>query len=347
MCMPAEFSKIVVHRHDSPEIPAMTQTRKLGIVMDSIESITPYKDSSLAMMLEAQSRGWQVYYFLLDDIFLDNGIAMGQFKTLTLFDDNQHWFDYGEAGRCRLDELDVILMRKDPPFDLEYIYCSYMLEQAEENGVLVVNKPASLRDCNEKLFTRVFPQCSVDTLVSRNPAMLKEFIASHQDIIIKPLDGMGGRSIFRVQAGDPNTNAIIEAVSKEASSQCMVQRYIPEISDGDKRILLIDGIAIPYALARLPAPGENRGNIAAGASTRGQPLSARDQWLCDQVGPELRARGLLFVGIDVIGDFITEINVTSPTGIRELDSEFGINISADLFECIEQRLARISHQGAG
>jgi len=316
----------------------MTQARKLGIVMDPIESITPYKDSSLAMMLEAQARGWQVYYFRLDDIFLDNGIAMGQFKTLTLHDDNQHWFDYGDAGLCRLDELDAILMRKDPPFDLEYIYCTYMLEQAEENGVLIVNKPASLRDCNEKLFTRVFPQCCVDTRVSRNPDILKGFIEQYQDVIIKPLDGMGGKSIFRVQAGDLNTNAIIEAVSKDATSQSMVQRYIPEISEGDKRILLIDGVAIPYARARLPAAGENRGNIAAGATTRGQPLSDRDRWLCEQVGPELRARGLLFVGIDVIGDYITEINVTSPTCIRELDRDFDINISADLFECIEQRL---------
>jgi glutathione synthase len=311
----------------------MPEIRKLGIVMDPVESIKPWKDSSLAMMLEAQSRGWQIFYFLLDDIFLDNGIAMGNFRTLKLYDDNQHWFDYGESGRCRLDQLDVILMRKDPPFDLEYI-----LEQAEEGGTLVVNKAASLRDCNEKLFTRVFPQCCVDTLVSRNPEILKGFIEQHRDIIIKPLDGMGGQSIFRVQAGDLNTNAIIEAVSKNGTSQTMVQRYIPEISAGDKRILLIDGVAIPFALARLPAAGENRGNIAAGATTRGQPLSERDHWLCAQIGDELRARGLLFVGIDVIGDYITEINVTSPTCIRELDRDFDLNISADLFECIEQRL---------
>ena len=316
----------------------MPKVRKLGIVMDPIESIKPWKDSSLAMLLEAQARGWQVFYFQLSDIYLDNGIAMGQFQALTLYDDNQHWFDYGEAGHCRLDELDAILMRKDPPFNLEYIYCTYILEQAEESGVLVVNKPASLRDCNEKLFTRVFPQCSVETLVSRNPKILKGFIEKHQDVIIKPLDGMGGRSIFRVQAGDPNTNAIIEAVSNHGQSQTMVQLYIPEISEGDKRILLIDGVAIPYALARVPAEGENRGNIAAGASTRGQPLSKRDEWLCEQIGAELRARGLLFVGIDVIGDYITEINITSPTGIRELDRDFNINISADLFECIEQHL---------
>ncbi|MBT8437357.1 MAG: glutathione synthase [Gammaproteobacteria bacterium] len=316
----------------------MPKVRKLGIVMDPIETIKPWKDSSFAMLLEAQARGWQIFYFQQSDIFFDNGIAMGQFKTLKLYDDNQHWFDYGDAGHCPLSELDVILMRKDPPFDLEYIYCTYMLEQAEESGVLVVNKPASLRDCNEKLFTRVFPECCVDTLVSRDAAILRGFIEQHRDIIIKPLDGMGGQSIFRVQAGDPNTNAIIEAVSKHGQSQTMVQRYIAEIREGDKRILLIDGVAIPYALARLPAAGENRGNIAAGASTRGQPLSERDQWLCEQIGAELRRRGLLFVGIDVIGDYITEINVTSPTCIRELDSDFDINISADLFECIEQHL---------
>ncbi len=307
--------------------------------MDPIEAIKPWKDSSLAMLLEAQRRGWQIFYFELDDIFFDNGIATGRYRHLSVYDDNEHWFDYGDAGRCRLQELDAILMRKDPPFDLEYIYASYILEQAEENGVLIVNRPASLRDCNEKLYTRVFPQCCVETRVSRNPSILKEFIDEHEDVIVKPLDGMGGQSIFRVQKGDPNTNAIIEAVSKHGRSQTMAQRYIPEIRDGDKRILLIDGVAIPYALARLPAVGEHRGNIAAGASTRGQPLSERDQWLCDQIAEDLRARGLLFVGIDVIGDYITEINVTSPTCIRELDQEFGLNISAELFECIERRLS--------
>ncbi len=291
----------------------MSPTRKLGIVMDPIESIKPWKDSTFAMMLEAQSRGWTLYCFHLEDIFMDNSIAMGSYRTVSVQDDNEHWFDVNDSGRCRLDEMDVILMRKDPPFDLEYIYSTYLLEQAEEAGVLVVNKPASLRDCNEKLFTRVFPQCCVDTLVSRNPELLKEFINRHRDVIVKPLDGMGGQSIFRVQQGDRNTNAIIETVSKHGRSQTMAQRYIAEISEGDKRILLIDGVAIPYALARLPAEGENRGNIAAGASTRGQPLSERDQWLCDQIGDELRARGLLFVGLDDIGDYITQINVTRPT----------------------------------
>jgi glutathione synthase len=316
----------------------MSQQRKLGIVMDPIESIKPWKDSTFAMMLEAQARGWKIYYFRQQDIYFDNGIAMGRYQVLSLSDDNKAWFSREEQGSCQLDQLDCILMRKDPPFDLEYIYSTYILEQAEENGVLVVNRPGSLRDCNEKLFTRVFPQCCVETVVSRDAEILREFIKQHRDVIIKPLDGMGGQSIFRLQLGDRNTNAIIETVSEYGQSQTMVQRYIPEISDGDKRILLIDGTAVPYALARLPAEGENRGNIAAGASTRGQPLTARDQWLCEQVGPELRARGLLFVGIDVIGDYITEINVTSPTCIRELDREFDLNISADLFACIEQRV---------
>ena len=317
----------------------MPQARKLGIVMDPVETIKPWKDSTMAMMLEAQKRDWQIHYFRMQDLYMENSIAMGRFQTLRVTDDNDHWFDVTGDGVCRLGDLDTILMRKDPPFDLEYIYATYFLEQAEECGTLIVNKPASLRDCNEKLFTRVFPECCVDTLVSRDAGLLRGFIEKHQDVIIKPLDGMGGKSIFRVQLGDRNTGTIIETVSNNGQSQIMAQRYIPEISEGDKRILLIDGEAVPYALARLPAEGENRGNIAAGASTRGQPLSDRDHWLCEQVGPELRARGLIFVGIDVIGDYITEINVTSPTCIRELDRDFGINISADLFNCIEQRLS--------
>ena len=313
--------------------------RKLGIVMDPIESIKPWKDSSFAMMLEAQNRDWEIFYIRINDIYMDSSVSRARYQTINLSDDNHHWYDVIDSGDCRLDSLDTILMRKDPPFDLEYIYCTYLLEQAEEAGVLVVNKPASLRDCNEKLFTRYFPQCCVETRVSRNPELLIEFIDQHQDCIVKPLDGMGGQSIFRVKAGDNNTNVILETVARMGTSQTMVQRYIPQITEGDKRILLIDGEPVEYALARLPAAGENRGNIAAGASTRGQPLSERDRWLCAQVGPELRKRGLLFVGIDVIGDYITEINVTSPTCIRELDREFNLNISADLFNCIEQHLA--------
>ena len=312
---------------------------KLGIVMDPIESIKPWKDSSFAMLLEAQHRGWQIYYIRIDDLYMDSSVSYTHYQRIQLKDDNQDWFVKGDSGVCRLDEMNVILMRKDPPFDLEYIYSTYLLEQAEENGTLVVNKAASLRDCNEKLYTRYFPQCCVESRISRNPQRLLEFIDLHEDVIVKPLDGMGGKSIFRVQAGDANTNVILETVTQSGTATTMAQRYIPEISDGDKRILLINGNAVPYALARVPAKGENRGNIAAGATTRGQPLSKRDQWLCDQIGPSLRDKGLIFVGIDVIGDYITEINVTSPTCIRELDQEFDLNISADLFNCIDQLIA--------
>ena len=308
--------------------------------MDPIESIKPWKDSSFAMLLEAQSRSYDIYYMCINDIYMDNSISYARYHRLELRDDNENWFSFTDSGECRLDDLDIILMRKDPPFDLEYIYCSYMLEQAEENGVLVVNKPQSLRDCNEKLFTRLFPQCCVETRVSRKAKILTEFIDRHDDCIVKPLDGMGGQSIFRVKKGDSNTNVILETVTRYGTSQTMVQRYIPEITAGDKRILLIDGKPVDYALARLPAKGENRGNIAAGASTRGQPLSDRDRWLCQQVADELRQRGLIFVGIDVIGDFITEINVTSPTCIRELDNEFNLNISADLFNCLEKQIRK-------
>jgi glutathione synthase len=317
----------------------MVSKQKLGIVMDPIESIKPWKDSSFAMLLEAQNRGWKIYYMTTSDMYMDNSVSYANYHLLQIKDDNQDWFKKIESGVCRLDELDVLLMRKDPPFDLEYIYCTYMLEQAEENGTLVINKAASLRDCNEKLFTRYFPQCCVESRVSRNPQRLIEFIDQYQDIIVKPLDGMGGQSIFRVQKGDKNTNVILETVTRYGTSQTMAQRYIPEISAGDKRILLIDGKAVPYALARLPAAGENRGNIAAGATTQGQPLSERDQWLCEQIGPTLRDKGLIFVGIDVIGDYITEINVTSPTCIRELDRNFDLNISAGLFNCIDQLIA--------
>jgi glutathione synthase len=318
----------------------MPTNLKLGIVMDPIESIKPWKDSSFAMLLEAQCRGWHIFYMRLDDLYMDNSVSYANYHHLQLKDDRQNWFVKSDPGVCRLDELDVILMRKDPPFDLEYIYATYLLEQAEENSTLIVNKPVSLRDCNEKLYTRSFPQCCVESRVSRDPKKLLEFIEEYQDVIIKPLDGMGGKSIFRVRAGDTNTNVILETVTRSETSQTMAQRYIPEIADGDKRILLINGQAVPYALARLPAFGENRGNIAAGASTRGQPLSDRDYWLCEQIGPSLRDKGLIFVGIDVIGDYVTEINVTSPTCIRELDQEFGLNISADLFNCIDQLIVK-------
>ncbi len=318
----------------------MTQARqpKLGIIMDAIESIKPYKDSSFAMLLEAQNRGWTIYYMLQHDLYMENSISYADCQLIKVTDSNHDYYQLTTTQTIALSDLDVILMRKDPPFDLEYIYTTYLLEQAEEQGTLVVNKAQSLRDCNEKLFTREFPQCCSPTRVSRKPARLHEFLLQHQDIIIKPLDGMGGRSIFRIKQGDPNTNAIIESVTEHGSKQVMVQKFIPEIEAGDKRILLIDGKPVPYALARIPAKGENRGNLAAGATSKGQPLSERDLWICQQIAPSLRRKGLLFVGIDVIGDYLTEINVTSPTCIRELDNEYNLNISAELFDCIENRL---------
>jgi len=311
---------------------------KLGIVMDAIESIKTYKDSSFAMLLEAQRRGWQVYYMQQQDLYMDSGISFAQTQYLTVRDQASDYFQLQPHKTTRLSDLDVILMRKDPPFDLEYIYTTYLLEQAEEQGTLIVNKSQSLRDCNEKLFTREFPQCCTATRVSRNPELLKEFLDRDKDIIVKPLDGLGGKSIFRIQQGDPNTNAIIESVTQYGQCQTMVQKFIPEITAGDKRILLIDGKPIPYALARIPAEGENRGNLAAGASSKGQPLTDRDYWICEQIAPTLRKKGLIFTGIDVIGDYLTEINVTSPTCIRELDSQYNLDISNELFECIQNKL---------
>jgi glutathione synthase len=313
--------------------------RKLGIVMDAIEHIKPYKDSSFAMMLEAQRRGWQIHYMQMHDLYMDASISYARTQVVSVNDNTEDYFQLDAAQTIALSDLDVILMRKDPPFDMEYIYATYLLEQAEEQGTLVVNKPQSLRNCNEKLYTREFPQCCAPTRVARQASLLKDFLAAHKDIIIKPLDGMGGRSIFRIQLGDPNTNAIIEELTRYGKRHAMVQKFIPEIVDGDKRILLIDGKPVPYALARIPAKGENRGNLAAGASSEGRPLSERDYWICEQIAPSLRAKGLIFVGIDVIGDYLTEINVTSPTCIRELDSQFNLNIARDLFECIEQKLA--------
>ncbi len=311
---------------------------KLGIVMDAIETIKPYKDSSFAMLLEAQRRGWEINYIQQQDLYMHDSVAYADCQHLQVADQTSHFFKLSTTHTQALSDLDVILMRKDPPFDLEYIYSTYLLEQAEEQGTLVINRPQSLRDCNEKLFTREFPQCCTPTRVARKNARIHEFLQQHQDIIIKPLDGMGGRSIFRIKRDDPNTNAIIESVTEHGTRQVMVQRFIPQISEGDKRILLIDGKPIPYALARIPASGENRGNLAAGATSKGVPLTDRDHWICQQIGPKLKDKGLVFVGIDVIGDYLTEINVTSPTCIRELDNAFDLNISGELFDNIEDKL---------
>jgi glutathione synthase len=274
----------------------------------------------------------------MPDLFLKDGRSWARMRPLKVFDDPAHWFELGEPRTAPLDELQVVLMRKDPPFDMEYVYATYLLEQAEARGSLVVNRPASLRDANEKLYTAWFSDCTPPTLVSRFANDFKEFLAEHGDVIVKPLGGMGGTSIFRVRAGDPNTNVIIETLTQNGSEYAMAQRFIPEISAGDKRILVIDGEPVPYVLARIPAAGETRGNLAAGGSGVGQPISERDREIAAAVAPRLREAGILFAGLDVIGDWLTEINVTSPTCIRELDAQFGLNIAGDLFDAIEGKL---------
>jgi glutathione synthase len=317
----------------------MTEVR-LGVVMDPIADINVKKDSSFAMLLEAQRRGWQIRYMEQSDLFLRDGVSHGRMRSLTVRDEPRHWFGLGEQRREPLDKLDVILMRKDPPFDLQYLYTTHLLELAEQAGVIVVNRPRALRDANEKLYTAWFPQCCPPTLVTRSRSQLKEFLEEHRDLILKPLDAMGGVSVFRLALGDLNSNVIIETLSQFGERLVMAQRFVPEVlTSGDKRILLIDGEPVPYALARLPAPGEVRANLAVGGGGRGVALTARDRWICDQLGQTLRDQGLLFVGLDVIGDYLTEINVTSPTCIRELDTLYGLNISAELLDRVEVKLA--------
>lgn len=314
-------------------------TIKFGMVMDSIDQINIKKDSSFAMLLEVQSRDWEIHYMELNDLYLDNGIAKARTRTLQVQRDEKQWYQFIDEQDITLHSLDTIIMRKDPPFDQEYIYATYLLEQAERQGTYVVNKPQSLRDANEKLFTAWFPQCCADTLVAREPLRFKQFLQQHKEIILKPLDGMGGTSIFHVRENDPNLNVILEMMTDYASRFIMAQRYLPEIKDGDKRILLVNGEPIPYALARIPTKGESRGNLAAGGRAEGRQLSKRDLWIAEQVGSTLKNKGLVFVGIDVIGDFLTEINVTSPTCIQELDQIFDLNISGKLMDHIENTLA--------
>jgi len=312
---------------------------RLGIVMDPIADISFKKDSSLAMLLAAKTLGWSLFYMEQRDLYQKAGEARARMRPLQVFDNPQHWFELDSELDQPLSSLNVILMRKDPPFDNEFVYSTYLLEQAERDGVLIVNRPQSLRDCNEKLFATLFPQCTPPTLVSRRADILREFAEEQRDVILKPLDGMGGTSIFRHRQGDPNLSVILETLTANGSQQIMAQRYLPAIKDGDKRILMIDGEPVPYCLARIPAQGETRGNLAAGGRGEARPLSARDLEIASLVGPELRARGLLFVGLDVIGDFLTEINVTSPTCIREIDKAFDTRIGEKLMQVIAARLA--------
>ncbi|SFV89347.1 Glutathione synthetase [hydrothermal vent metagenome] len=311
---------------------------KIAVLMDDVANINPKKDSSLAMMLEASRRAYDIYTFDSTDLFAEQGVVYAQTSQTAVFDDLNHWFDKQPSQKTPLSAFDVILMRKDPPFDMNYIYATYFLEQAEQQGVLVVNKPQSLRDANEKLFALNFPHCMPKTLVSSNQAQIKAFIKTQKTVVVKPLDGMGGRDIFKFEIADGAINTTLNRLTDNGKLPIMAQEFLPEIVKGDKRILLINGKPIDYALARIPAKGNFKGNLAAGATGVGQPLNKRDYWLCEQIAPTLKAKGLLFVGLDVIGNYITEINVTSPTCLRELDTQFNLNIAGVLFDVIAQQI---------
>ncbi|STQ77479.1 glutathione synthase [Grimontia hollisae] len=313
---------------------------KLGVVMDPIESINIKKDSTFAMMLEAQKRGWEIHYMQMNDLSMEQGKALARTKVVTLEENPEKWFEVVSEQEIALADLDAVLMRKDPPFDTEYIYATYILERAEVEGCLIVNKPQSLRDCNEKLFTAWFPEHTPTTLVTRRAEHIKAFQEKYGDVILKPLDGMGGSSIFRVKQGDPNLSVIIETLTGLGNNYCMAQTFVPDISNGDKRILVVDGEPMPYCLARIPAKGETRGNLAAGGRGDARPLSDTDWAIARAVAPTLKEKGLIFVGLDIIGDKLTEINVTSPTCIREIEAAFDINICGKLMDAIEARLQK-------
>jgi glutathione synthase len=309
--------------------------------MDPIQLISFQKDSTLAILLAAQRQGFELFYMQQQDLFLENGEPRASITPLRVFNDPDHWFELGESRIAALEEMNVLLMRKDPPFDSEFIYSTYILEAAEQRGSLVINKPQSLRDCNEKVFATQFPQCTPPLLVSRDQSRLKLFLEEHKDVVYKPLDGMGGTSIFRVSEGDQNLNVILETLTCDGQQTIMAQKYLPEITLGDKRILVVDGEVVPFSLARIPSGSDFRGNLAAGGRGVVQPLSERDQWIAQQVAPALKERGLIFVGLDVIGDYLTEINVTSPTCIREIDNAEDTRIGDRLIAAIQARLEQM------
>jgi len=313
-------------------------TLRLGVVMDPITDINTKKDTTLVLLLAAQAMGWELVYFEQCHLFLDNNIAKGYGRPLDVFDDAEKWFELGNETVYVLGELDSLLMRKDPPFDVQFLQTTYILEAANQQGCLVANNPRSLRDCNEKLFATQFPQCCPPLTVSQDQGHLRAFHKKHQDVIFKPLDGMGGSGIFRCKPDDKNIGVILETLTAHGRDMIMAQKFIPDISAGDKRILVIDGEAVPYCLARIPAKGETRGNIAAGGTGRPQPLSDQDRWIVEQVAPTLVDKGLLFVGLDVIGDYLTEINVTSPTCAKEIDTVYGTDIGKRLMSAIHRRL---------
>ena len=313
---------------------------KLGIIMDPIQGINIKKDSSFAMLLAAQALGWEIHYMEITDLFISGGEALARMRLLEVQENPASWHRFTGETVSALDQLDIILMRKDPPVDVEYLHATQILELAQQKGVCVVNAPAALRDVNEKLFIHWFPDCIPPTLVSSNPDQIRTFLDQHKEIILKPLDGMGGTSIFHVKKPDANVNVIIEALTRKGSKYAIAQRYVPEITQGDKRILLIDGEPVPYALARIPRPGEHRGNLAAGGTGKGVELTVHDREICEQLAPVLRKKGILFAGIDVIGNYLTEINITSPTCIRELDALFKLNIARDLLTTIKKKYVR-------
>jgi len=317
----------------------MARRPRLAVLMDPIASINPAKDSTLAMMLAAQAREVELHYFEQRDLWVRDGVAMARLRPVTVRDDPKDWFTLGEPVVGPLSGMDAVLMRKDPPFDTEYIYTTYLLERAETAGTLVVNRPQGLRDMNEKVFTAWFPECCAPTLITRDMRDMAAFMSEHGRVVCKPLFGMGGRSIFVLDAGDKNANVVFETLTDYGQRYAIVQRYIPDIvSTGDTRILLIDGEPVEHALARIPSSGDNRGNLAAGAQGIGRPLNERDRWLCSQIGPVMAERGMMFVGLDVIGGFVTEINVTSPTGIRELEKQFHVDIAGRFIDAVLARL---------
>ncbi len=316
-----------------------TAPRRLVVVMDPIAEIKPAKDSTLAILLAAQARGWQLRYATQGDLWLLDGVAFGRLSPLEVFDDAARWYALGAPEIAALGEFDVILMRKDPPFDTEYVYTTYILDRAKEQGAFVCNDPRGLRDMNEKVYTAWFPECCAPTLITRDMRDMGDFLRQHGRIVCKPLHGMGGRSIFVLDQGDKNRNVIFETLTDYGRRYAIVQRYLPEIvTAGDCRIILVDGEPIPYALKRVPSAEDNRGNLAAGARAESRPLNDRDRWLCGVIGPKLRDAGMLFVGLDVIGDFVTEINVTSPTGIRELDKKHGLDVGGVLMDALAARV---------
>ncbi len=313
-------------------------TRRIGFVMDPLASITPKKDSTLALMLAAQARGWQLLEIHMPDLALTDGAVSARMREVTVYDDPAHWHDTHGEFEAPLSDLDAVLMRKDPPFDMDYVYATYLLEQAEAAGVPVVNRPQALRDANEKLFTAWFPQCCPPTLVTARQDRLRDFIAEQGEAIVKPLDGMGGTGIFRLRPEDPNVNSVLETLTLRYQRPIMAQRYLPAITEGDKRVLVVDGEPLEYVLARLPSAGETRANLAAGGGYRAQPLSDAERRIAAEVAPALRERGLLLVGLDVIGDRLTEINVTSPTCIREIARDTGVNAAERLCDALAARL---------